>query len=170
MYDDAISTALNIFTKIFSSNACCHSKTMKKIFALALMFTCSTNLLFAQIDENLKDDIRNTGYVHSPALDYSKSFESFGLTKKVRASQIQAFTALCETQPNHPDYKKWKEAIKLYGPYLKTIMQYDALYGLVPSGVYNVDEVRDSVNFYKAQAGIFSGAANDHKEQLEKCC
>ena len=46
-------------------------------------------------------------------------------------------------------------------------MQYVHPYGLVPSGVYNVDEVKDSVNFYKVQVGIFSGAANDYKEQLE---
>ena len=56
----------------------------------------------------------------------------------------------------------------MYGDYLKTIMQYDAPYGLVPSGVYNVDEVKDSVNFYKIQVRIFSGAAQDYKEQLEK--
>jgi len=80
---------------------------------------------------------------------------------------MQALTALCETQPNHPDYQKWTASIKMYGDYLKTIMQYDAPYGLVPSGVYNVDEVKDSVNFYKVQVGIHSGAANDYKEQLE---
>ena len=72
---------------------------------------------------------------------------------------MQALTVLCETQPNHPDYKKWEASIKMYGDYLKTIMQYVEPYGLVPSGVYNVDEVKDSVNFYKVQVGIFSGAA-----------
>lgn len=80
---------------------------------------------------------------------------------------MQALTALCETQPNNPDYKKWADAIKIYGNYLKTIMQYVAPYGLVPSGVYNVDEVKDSVNFYKVQVGIFRGAEQDYKEQLE---
>jgi hypothetical protein len=80
---------------------------------------------------------------------------------------MQALTALCETQPNNPDYKNWAASIKMYGDYLKTIMQYDAPYGLVPSGVYNVDEVKDSVNFYKIQVGIHSGAADDYKEQLE---
>lgn len=80
---------------------------------------------------------------------------------------MQALTALCETQPNNPDHKKWADAIKLYGNYLKTIMQYVAPYGLVPSGVYGVDEVKDSVNFYKVQVGIFRGAAQDYKEQLE---
>jgi len=80
---------------------------------------------------------------------------------------MQALTSLCQTQSHHPDYKKWTESIRMYGTYLKAIMQYDAPYGLVPSGVYNVDEVKDSVNFYKVQVGIFSGAANDYKEQLE---
>lgn len=80
---------------------------------------------------------------------------------------MQALTALCEAQPHHADYGKWSAAIKMYGDYLKTIMHYVAPYGLVPSGVYNIDEVKDSVNFYKVQVGIFSGAAQDYKEQLE---
>jgi hypothetical protein len=80
---------------------------------------------------------------------------------------MQALTVLCKTQPTNPDYKKWEASIRMYGDYLKTIMQYDAPYGLVPSGVYNVDEVKDSVNFYKIQVRIFSGAAQDYKEQLE---
>jgi len=79
---------------------------------------------------------------------------------------MQALTTLCETQPNNPDYKKWAEAIRIYGTYLKAIMQYDAPYGLVPSGVYNINEVKDSVNFYKVQVGIHSGATIDYQEQL----
>ncbi|AXY76376.1 glycosyl hydrolase family 9 [Paraflavitalea soli] len=82
-------------------------------------------------------------------------------------SYMQALTALCETQPDNPDYKKWEAAIRMYGDYLKTIMQYVQPYGLVPSGVYHVDEVKDSVNFYKVQVGIYKGAASDYKEQLE---
>ena len=62
---------------------------MKKILASALCLIFANSLLFAQIDEQLKEDIRNTGYVHSPLpLDYSKSFESFGLTKKVLVSDM----------------------------------------------------------------------------------
>jgi hypothetical protein len=81
---------------------------------------------------------------------------------------MQALTALCETQPNHPDYPKWSASIKMFGEYLKTIMQYVQPYGLAPSGVYNINEVKDSVNFYKVQVGIFKGAGKDYKEQLEK--
>ncbi len=40
-------------------------------------------------------------------------------------------------------------------------------YGMAPSGVYNINEVKDSVNFYKVQVGIKSGASQDYKEQLE---
>lgn len=80
---------------------------------------------------------------------------------------MQALTALCNTQPHHPNFKKWDAAIRLHGQYLKSIMQYVAPYGMVPSGVYHIDEVKDSVNFYKVQVGIFKGAAADYKEQLE---
>src|SRR5438552_14193020 len=72
---------------------------MKKILASTLCLLLSNSLLFAQIDEKLKEDIRNTGYVHSPLpLDYSKSFESFGLTKKVFVSDM-----LCDME----DLNKW---------------------------------------------------------------
>lgn len=80
---------------------------------------------------------------------------------------MQALTTLCETQPDHPDYQKWKQSIELYANYLKTIMQYVAPYGMLPSGVYHIDEVKDSLNFYKVQVGISKGAAKDYKEQLE---
>jgi hypothetical protein len=80
---------------------------------------------------------------------------------------MQALTALCETQPDYPDYKKWEASIRMYGEYLKMIMRYVEPYGLVPSGVYNINEVKDSLNFYKVQVGISRGAANDYKEQLE---
>lgn len=80
---------------------------------------------------------------------------------------MQALTTLCETQPDHPEYEKWKTAIELYGGYLKTIMKYVDPYGMVPSGVYHIDEVKDSLNFYRVQVGISEGAEKDYKEQLE---
>jgi hypothetical protein len=80
---------------------------------------------------------------------------------------MQALTALCTLQPNHPDYKNWANAITLYGEYLKNIAQYVAPYGMLPSGVYHVDELKDSVNFYKIQVGIRNVDPADYKEQLE---
>jgi hypothetical protein len=73
---------------------------MKKTSVITLLFL----LVFcclpkAQVDEKLKNDIRNTGFVHSPLpLDYSKSFETFGLTKKALQSDM-----LCDME----DMSRW---------------------------------------------------------------
>lgn len=80
---------------------------------------------------------------------------------------MQSLIALCETQPSHPDYPSWENAIKLHGEYIKNIMQYVQPYGMAPSGVYHIDEVKDSANFYAVQVGIRSGVDADYKEQLE---
>ena len=72
---------------------------MKRTIFLALVFLnlCPATVLQAQTDEKLKEDIRNTGFVHSPlSLDYSKSFESFAMTKKVLVSDL-----LCDME--NPD-------------------------------------------------------------------
>ncbi|MDR0543187.1 MAG: glycoside hydrolase family 9 protein, partial [Dysgonamonadaceae bacterium] len=79
---------------------------------------------------------------------------------------MQALTALCETQPEHADYKKWENSIRIYGDYLKTIMQYVQPYGMVPSGVYHIDEVKDSANFYIQQVWINEDVTDDYREQL----
>jgi hypothetical protein len=80
---------------------------------------------------------------------------------------MQALTALCETQPGNPDYKTWENSIRMYGDYLKNIMQYVQPYGMVPSGVYQKDEIKDSVNFYIVQVGIDQDVSKDFREQLE---
>ncbi|MDR1403087.1 MAG: glycoside hydrolase family 9 protein [Tannerellaceae bacterium] len=61
---------------------------------------------------------------------------------------MQALSLLCETQPEHPNYQKWTESIRLYAAYLKGLMKYVAPYGMLPSGVYHINEYRDSVSFY----------------------
>lgn len=79
---------------------------------------------------------------------------------------MEALAALCETQPNHADRPQWIASMRLYGEYLKNLMQYVRPYGMLPSGVYHKDEVKDSVNFYAVQVGIRSGAEKDFAEQL----
>jgi len=72
---------------------------MKKLIIITFLFSYNYCFLFSQTDEKLKSDIRNTGYVHSPLpLDYSKSLETFGLTKKVLVSDM-----LCDME----DMKNW---------------------------------------------------------------
>lgn len=80
---------------------------------------------------------------------------------------MQALTLLCETQPDHSDYSIWENSIRLYAEYLKNIMKYVKPYGMIPSGVYHIDEVKDSLNFYVVQVRITEDVSQDYKEQLE---
>ena len=64
---------------------------MKKIISQLILFLIVSPAMvsYGQIDKKLTEDIRKTGFVHRPLpLDYSKSFESFGLTKKVLQSDL----------------------------------------------------------------------------------
>ncbi|MBR5018343.1 MAG: glycoside hydrolase family 9 protein [Bacteroidales bacterium] len=79
---------------------------------------------------------------------------------------MEALEALLATQPDHPDRDRWMEAVRLYGQYLKDLMAYIEPYGMMPSGVYHKDEVRDSANFYAWQVGIRRGADADYAEMM----
>ena len=60
----------------------------------------------------------------------------------------EALVSMCRTFPDHPDRGRWKEALSLYGEYLKSLMEYTAPYGMIPSGVYGDSEYNDVDNFY----------------------
>jgi len=60
----------------------------------------------------------------------------------------EALVSMCRTFPDHPDSPKWEEALSLYGEYLKSLMEYTAPYGMIPSGVYGDSEYTDTDNFY----------------------
>lgn len=80
---------------------------------------------------------------------------------------MQALTALCETQPRHPQYDEWKESIVMYADYLKKIMQYSQPYGMIPSGIYHVDEAKDSASFNAQHLFPGKEAVKDYTKQLE---
>lgn len=117
-----------------------------------------------QRTEPLKDKDRTRGFFYRDLA--KKSIVHYNHQSRDHV-YMQALTELCKTQPDHPDYNSWDNAIRLYAGYLKNIMQYVQPYGMVPSGVYHIDEVKDSVNFYVAQVGIRQGAGPAYKEQLE---
>lgn len=120
--------------------------------------------LDCQRTEPLKDSNKTRGFFY-------RDLEKKSIVHYTHQSRdyiyMQALVALCESQPDHADYKKWENAIKLYAGYLKNIFQYVQPYGMIPSGVYHIDEVKDSINFYKIQVGIRGGGAEDYKEQLK---
>jgi hypothetical protein len=79
---------------------------------------------------------------------------------------MQALIALCQTQSAHPDFKRWDNAIRLYADYLKNLMQYVRPYGMAPSGVYHIDEVKDSANFAAIHTWLQEDVTDDYREQL----
>jgi len=84
---------------------------------------------------------------------------------------MQSFTALCETQPHHPNFPSWDNAIRLYAGYLKKIMNYVQPYGMIPSGVYHIDEpVKDSLAFYTQHLRVNRDVLKEYRQQLENGC
>ena len=79
---------------------------------------------------------------------------------------LQALDALCKTQPDHPDRALWENTISLYGKYLKSIKSYLAPYGMIPSGVYNLDEPSDEVGF-KSMYGGYASRLDSYEAMLK---
>ncbi|MDR1357538.1 MAG: glycosyl hydrolase family 9, partial [Tannerellaceae bacterium] len=72
---------------------------MKRTTGTILLLLLFCGLPKAQVDEKLRNDVRNTGFVHSPLpIDYAKSFETFGLTKKALQTNM-----LCDME----DMSRW---------------------------------------------------------------
>lgn len=120
--------------------------------------------LQCQRTEPLKDKNKTCGFFYR---DLNKKSIVHYTHQSRDYAYMEALAALCETQPEHADYAKWIQSMRLYGDYLKNIMKYVEPYGMLPSGVYHKEEVKDSVNFYAVQVGIRSGAEKDFREQLE---
>lgn len=60
---------------------------------------------------------------------------------------MQALQALCLTQPQHAEAERWRGAMRLYADYLLALMPLTAPYGMMPSGIYRVDEWEDTKAF-----------------------
>ncbi len=60
---------------------------------------------------------------------------------------MQALEACARNIPHSAELAKWEASMRLYGQYLKDLMQYVAPYGMVPAGVFCIDEVEDTVTF-----------------------
>ena len=54
---------------------------------------------------------------------------------------------LCRQLPNHPDWMKWYSALLFHAKYTKDIIKYSRPYGMLPSGIYNDNEVEDLHTF-----------------------
>ena len=79
---------------------------------------------------------------------------------------MQALSELCLTQPEHPDFGRWEQGIRLFGDYIKGLMRYTAPYGMIPSGIYAADEYLDTENFYALHLFPPKDAAERYSAQL----
>jgi len=100
--------------------------------------------LDCQRTEPLKDKNKTHGFFYR---DRSKKTLVHYNHQSREQTYMQAMILLCETQPGHPDYSQWENSIRIYGNYLKNLMQYTAPYGMLPSGVYHIEEVKDEASF-----------------------
>lgn len=81
---------------------------------------------------------------------------------------VQALVALCESQPRHADYGRWKRAIELYGQYLKKIAFATQPYGMLPSGIYQTAEYADEDGFSRLHLWAPDNARELYDKQLQQ--
>lgn len=59
----------------------------------------------------------------------------------------EALERLCRSQPEHRDLPKWEQGIRLYGEYLKQLMEYASPYHMIPAGLYHESEAEYEETF-----------------------
>ncbi len=121
--------------------------------------------LECQRTEPLKDPDRTRGFFYR---DPSRQSIVHYIHQSREQVYMQAMALLCETQKEHPDYKKWVNSIRLYGNYLKGLMKYTYPYGMLPSGVYQTEEYKDSASFYSLHLFAPENAEELYSEQVKR--
>ena len=81
---------------------------------------------------------------------------------------ILALVALCESQPRHTDYHRWRHAVELYGQYLKRMMYVTQPYGMAPSGIYQKGEYADEDGFDRLHLWAPENAHELYDRQLQE--
>ena len=62
---------------------------------------------------------------------------------------IAALAALCRELPDHPDWMQWYSAVVLHSEYLRRMAKLTAPYGMMPAGIYDLEE--SSEPWYREQ-------------------
>lgn len=82
----------------------------------------------------------------------------------------QALCAACEALPDCAEKADWDKALRLYGDYLKGLMQYTAPYGMIPAGLYEMREIDNKEAFRRVHEDrvVFEEEIENYIEQLKK--
>jgi hypothetical protein len=81
---------------------------------------------------------------------------------------VQALELLCRVFPDSKSRCKWEEGMQNYGEYLKSLMEASAPYGMIPAGVYRMDEIDDRETFELLHLQVdFDEQKENYAEQLK---
>lgn len=67
---------------------------------------------------------------------------------------VTVLTDLCQTFPSEDQWMRWYAAVALYSEYLKTTARYTDPYGMIPSGVYDLEDNKESWYQNQVRNGI----------------
>lgn len=81
----------------------------------------------------------------------------------------EALTAACRALPEDPKKEEWENSLKLYAGYLKDLMKYNAPYGMIPAGIYEMREIHDKEAFRRVHEDrvVYEEEIDNYVEQLK---
>lgn len=79
-----------------------------------------------------------------------------------------ALVELMNTQSQHKDYAKWKQAATLHGNYLKSLRPYTAPYGMMACGTYMTEEWKDEDGFNRLNLFAPENAKELYEQQIRE--
>lgn len=81
---------------------------------------------------------------------------------------LQALAEACKALPQHIDKPKWENGMRTFGDYLKALVKYTEPYGMLPAGIYSIDELEDAETFARIHPSVeFERENTNYKQQLE---
>lgn len=78
----------------------------------------------------------------------------------------QMLDALLRAMPDHPDAPQWTTAARRHADYLRGLFSFASPYGMMPAGVYHIDEPKDRESFERQHLMIGEEAYTDYAVQL----
>lgn len=81
---------------------------------------------------------------------------------------VQALAEACKVLPDHASKPDWEKGMKLFGDYLKALAKYTEPYGMLPAGIYSMNEIEDAETFARIHPSVeFEREKLNYKQQLE---
>ncbi|TXK84615.1 glycoside hydrolase family 9 protein [Paenibacillus sp. N3.4] len=81
---------------------------------------------------------------------------------------MMAFSEILQSQPNHSKRASWLESVQDYGAYVKFLTAFTAPYPMISSGIYHVDEHKESESFELQHLLVGEEATERYTEQLKQ--